>query len=92
MYNADNEEFNSTTSITFYLTDVNDNAPYFTQSLNDTCVYENATTGQLVIHYACFLCLISLLLRLEREQRIFMLLSFLALFSLTDLLILSLLL
>ena len=48
VYNPDDSSKNSNATITFYLTDVNDNPPYFTNILNDTCLYENATAGEIV--------------------------------------------
>uniref|UniRef100_A0A1X7VA24 Cadherin domain-containing protein n=1 Tax=Amphimedon queenslandica TaxID=400682 RepID=A0A1X7VA24_AMPQE len=51
VYNADNVQRNSNASITFILTDVNDNTPYFTHTLNDTCIYENSPTGLVIGTY-----------------------------------------
>lgn len=71
VYNADNVTLNNNASITFFLTDVNDNGPYFTVTANDTCVYENTAPGLLVcelislaLHYILLIRLVHMMLKM----------------------------
>lgn len=53
VYNPDAQNKNDTANITFFLTDENDNAPYFTSTPNNTCIYENSPIGLLVSKADC---------------------------------------
>lgn len=52
-YNPDAQSKNDTANITFFLTDENDNAPSFTSTPNNTCIYENSPIGLLVSKVDC---------------------------------------